>query len=298
MENKDVLYAKWLNGEISDDALRKATGEDTVQELKRVVDTVDNWSTKPYDTSRGFEKYQQKQQTHSGKGRRINLFRIASIAASIAIFAVCWVAFFNTNTATLKAGQGEQVEYVFVDESSVHLNAGSSIEYTKDWSEERRINLVGEGVFQVQSGKPFIVTTAQGTVTVLGTQFNVRAWGSQFIVECYEGKVQVEVENQKSILTANESVTVASGIMQQKISINYNSPSWEQGTSRFRNESLSAVCQELMRQYAVEVTLEATEREFSGNFPHDNLDKALNSICKPLGLSYSLSQDKRSVVIE
>ena len=42
------------------------------------------------------------------------------------------------------------------------------------WKNERSVNLDGEGFFKVAKGSKFDVETSAGTVSVVGTQFNVK----------------------------------------------------------------------------------------------------------------------------
>jgi hypothetical protein len=59
MDNKDVIYARWLSGEISDDELRSLEGEDALTELKRVKQAADSWSMPKYDAAAGYDKFKQ-----------------------------------------------------------------------------------------------------------------------------------------------------------------------------------------------------------------------------------------------
>jgi len=76
---------------------------------------------------------------------------------------------------TVSAERGGQAEINLADGSSVKLNSESSLKYKRNFNSESRIvNLNGEGYFEVVKGDyPFTVETLYGTVTVLGTKFNV-----------------------------------------------------------------------------------------------------------------------------
>ncbi|AHF90319.1 anti-FecI sigma factor FecR [Opitutaceae bacterium TAV5] len=82
------------------------------------------------------------------------------------------------------------------DGTKVTLNSGSSLDYPPLFGPYARIvRLTGEGYFDVahDAAKPFIVETSALRITVLGTQFNVRAFadGSKPEVSLVRGKVQV-----------------------------------------------------------------------------------------------------------
>lgn len=299
MNNKEERYAQWLNGEISDAELEAMDGSDTLQELKQVIEEVDQWSLPTYDTNSGYQKMQAKLNATPPKRQGINWLKVMGIAGVIGCLLFGLFYFYVNKPTELKADPGQHLNYAFQDGSEVWLNDGSSVEYnSSDWTTERTIALQGEALFEVSKGSPFTVNTHNGSITVLGTQFNVRAWGDNLYVECYEGKVQVTSGNQTTILTANQAVNVIGNEMKNNQAINNSAPTWQNGMSRFYDDTLTEVCNELERQYQITIDLQAKDRSFSGNFKHDDLDSALRSICTPLDLKYVISQDRKSVVIE
>lgn len=299
MKGKEVLYAKWLNGEISDDELRAVAGDDILTDLDRLVNNVDQWSMPKYDAVSGYEKFKQNKKVKPAKIRKINWFAISGIAASFLVLLFIGNQFLSNQDQVTFANNGKNENKIFADGSEIWLNDGSTITHNeKKWSDQRTIELTGEAMFEVTKGNSFVVNTQNGSIRVLGTQFNVRAWGSNLYVECYEGKVEVKANNQKVILIKNEAINVVLGNMNEKQVITNLTPSWQNSTSRFYNENLQQVFKELERQYDIKVNISATDRSFSGNFRHDNLENALKAICKPLGLKFTIGQDDKVVDIE
>ena len=299
MKHEDELLAKWLSGEVTDEQVIQAEGVESLEGLKRLVTAMDNWSMPAYNAAKSLKEFKANRQPRSSKIRKINWRAVGVVAASAAILIVAWFAFFKTNDIILTAEHGETQNFVFSDGSKVWLNDGSQIVYNgKDWISQRSIKLTGEALFEVTKGSPFVVTTHLGSVTVLGTQFNARAWGDNLHVECYEGRVRVNIDSQETILTANESVRSAGGTLLTKQDFTHASPSWQNATSRFYSEKLITVCEELERQFDIKIKLKDADRVFTGTFNHSDLDAALNNICKPLELTYRVSTDKKSVVIE
>lgn len=89
---------------------------------------------------------------------------------------------------------GEQKTIVLEDGSTVVLDTATAItaRFLKD---ERRIDLEqGQADFQVKSDKqkPFVVYAAGGSVTAVGTRFQVRAKGTGVSVVLLEGVVRVD----------------------------------------------------------------------------------------------------------
>ncbi|CAD5277381.1 MULTISPECIES: FecR family protein [unclassified Imperialibacter] len=105
-----------------------------------------------------------------------------SAAAVVALVAIGLSVFFIVNrnaTFRYETAYGETKEILLPDNSSVVLNANSSIEFRNDWSKKglREVWLDGEAFFEVVhtlNHQPFRVKVADGVaVEVLGTSFNV-----------------------------------------------------------------------------------------------------------------------------
>lgn len=89
---------------------------------------------------------------------------------------------------------GEQRTIVLEDGSKVVLDTATTLT-TRFLKNERRIDLEqGQADFQVASNKekPFVVHAAGGSVTAVGTRFQVRAKGTGVSVVLIEGMVKVE----------------------------------------------------------------------------------------------------------
>lgn len=92
-------------------------------------------------------------------------------------------------------GTGEQRSITLVDGSKVLLDAESQL--TVRYSEHQRKLLLtkGQAQFKVEHDKqrPFVVQAANGAVTALGTEFQVRVIGQEVLVTLLEGKVAVDM---------------------------------------------------------------------------------------------------------
>lgn len=87
---------------------------------------------------------------------------------------------------------------VLPDGSQVYLNHQSAISYEENFN-PRALTLTGEAYFTVVSGEsPFTVTTAHGTVEVLGTEFNVKTTSKQIAVDVKKGLVALKTKYHKS----------------------------------------------------------------------------------------------------
>jgi len=106
----------------------------------------------------------------------------------------------NTSLATfheIVAPLGSKTQVILPDQSVVVLNAGSKVRYFSDFGvKNREIWLQGEGYFTVFKNKKkrFIVRAGSLAIIALGTQFNVKAYTTEGIIETtlVEGKLKIE----------------------------------------------------------------------------------------------------------
>ncbi|MEM1120381.1 MAG: FecR domain-containing protein [Bacteroidota bacterium] len=300
-EEKDTLYARWLSGNISDEEKAELQRTGALEDLERLVADMDNVSFPPYAIDAGFAKLKANRST--GKAAILRTMRPkrqrAWLAAAASIlFLVGTFYFWGNQVDTVKADLGQTLAHTFLDSSTVILNDGSQISYDKGkWSENRAIQLVGEAVFQVEKGRPFMVQTALGSVEVLGTKFNVRAWNERLEITCFEGKVRVTQNNRSAELGAGEAVVGSRGQFSKKQIIDHQEPFWTVGLSKFSAVPFDQVLEELRRQYAVQIESPTINRPFNGSFRHDDLATAVQAVCKPMNLKYTISEDGKSVNI-
>lgn len=158
---------------------------------------------------------------------------------------------------TLETSNGEQVKLILPDQSSVFLNAASKITFPSNFSKlkERRINLSGEGYFEVSkdASHPFIVETVNQEVRVLGTHFNISAYQNEQAVKTtlIEGSVKI---NKDQILKPGQLAVNTAG----KISISQaNLPmetAWTRNDFHFDEEPSESVMLKVARWYNITVS--------------------------------------------
>ena len=151
------------------------------------------------------------------------------------------------------------------------------------------MELEGEAFFKVAKGSSFNVITKSGTVTVYGTQFNVKQRDNYSEVICYEGLVGVTYKSKETKLKPGDSFLIIDGKTIAKEKENRTMPSWLNNESTFKSLPYKTIVAEFERQYDVDITLmniDSTQL-FTGSFTHDNLEIALKSITLPLHLTYS-----------
>lgn len=297
---EDYKLAKWLNNELSEDELVEFKKDSDYELLNKIKENSAFLSTPSFDENRILQNVLK-----SEKGSKVITLQnwFVKIAA---VFVIGFGLYFGTQTmltTTQLAEKGNKTNFLLPDNSEVALNSDSEMEFKKwNWVNNRTLNLNGEAYFKVAKGKTFEVNTSLGKVTVLGTQFNVKARNNRFDVTCFEGKVKVKYNNQEIILTKGELISFENN---QKIvtkTILETQPSWINKEVSFEKENLLNVLSEIERQYNITFNYKNidTNQLFTGKIPTDNIDVALQIISatyhfeiqKDANKSYIISTNK------
>lgn len=167
------------------------------------------------------------------------------------------------------------------DGTRVWLNATSRLDYPVNFlRRERMVRLTGEAYFEVakDASRPFIVEANGVCTRVLGTSFNVQAYGdaSDVRTALVTGHVQVSLQGgtQTVDLTpGHEAVWVkgAGSFRTRAVDVN-KVTAWRHGQFLFDNESLETVTQMLSRWYGVQFVYDDGrhgQHTFSGRMSKD-----------------------------
>ncbi len=237
------------------------------------------------------------------KAKIIRLFKISGRVAAIFIPAfVIGVMYmhltgadiFKTssrNFCEIKAPLGAKSEIMLPDGSHVLLNAGSKIKYYTDFNvKNRNLFLEGEAYFKVAKNKriPLIVNVANINIRAVGTEFNVKAYKNERIIETtlIEGVVEITkgadkaAQSEKISLTPNQKAVYIKG--DNKLSV-YNTKNKE----RKEKMEVKAAPQEI---YMKPVILDKVEVAPIVAWTHDQLifrGETLENICVKLNRKYN-----------
>lgn len=187
----------------------------------------------------------------------------------------------------------ETRQHILPDQSAIELTAGSSITVDEDtWDQNRFVSLTGEAFFNVARGESFTVETNNATVIVLGTSFNIKESEGKTEVVCLTGKVRVIAKSTgiENTIIANESVEIQKNKV-DKIEYSKIYIPWKAEKFDFENTAMSQVIQEIESSFDIQINLpdSYSETEFTGTFERSKLDVALQSICWPMKLNYSIN---------
>jgi len=188
------------------------------------------------------------------------------------------------------------------DGTTVWLNRNSELLYPEIFSgETRTIYLKGEAFFEVTPTrkKPFIVLSGISKTSVLGTSFNLRAYG-------YEDDIRLTVATGKvalSLADDKEAVIVASGklavLTNKTKSITHgqntdaNFLSWKTKHLEFNDNPIAELIQPLERYYGIEIRVQNPETlncRFTGDFQETDIENTIKIITKATGTTYELNE--------
>lgn len=294
---QENYLAKWLTNELTEAELEEFKKSKEYATYQRIADTSKDLKAPEFDSNLAWQQLQNlKGPQDSTKVITLSPFKaFLRVAAVIAVLLTGAYFYFNTLDETFITELAENREITLPDSSQILLNAESELSYSeKNWDLERAIKLDGEAYFKVAKGKKFTVSTSQGTVTVLGTQFNVENRNNFFEVTCYEGLVSVLFDGEEFKLPAGNSAIAINGrLMKSQVPVN-GQPSWVNNESSFKSIPLKFVLAELQRQHNLEISLKDIDENqlFTGTFSNTNLDLALKSISTPLQISFKLEGNK------
>ena len=212
------------------------------------------------------EQYNQKVIPQSKKV--VPMFsRFSKIAAAIVLLigSLASVYFYLGNAAKVESkiiqvvGNGQK-KVLLSDGSVAWLNENARLSYPDLFLDnERKVELSGEAFFEIVKNpdKPFIVSTNNASVKVLGTSFNVNTQARVTEVSVTTGIVQVQPNSSSNHVTlkAGYSATVnEKGIASFQTS-NQNYNSWRTGVFVFNQASLETVVKDLNTFYNTKIRL-------------------------------------------
>jgi ferric-dicitrate binding protein FerR (iron transport regulator) len=247
---------------------------------------------------RGFNAFTRRLQAKRQKKMIRSLLRYAAI--SLLLIASTFFltrAFFIQSTGvqelnTLYVPAGQRAQLTLHDGTQVWLNAQSTLTYPARFTGKRReVSVEGEAYFDVAENrkKPFVVTTQQLTMKVLGTEFNVYSYpGTGYIkTDLVEGSLAIYstlLPNINVTLKPNEQLIAKEGNMFVREMQNSDYFLWKDGIYTFENERLLDIIEKLQLYYDVKIIVKDPEIfnvRYTGKFrQRDGIDEILRIIQK------------------
>lgn len=223
------------------------------------------FQTVSFNTAAAWEKVDNNIR---GKEKKAMVFPIKRLAIAVAFLAAIFTGWYiwssgNTSMQQITATEA-MVPVTLPDGSSVVLRKGSTIEYTASFDGAvRRIALKGEAWFQVlhNARQPFLISTDNSTIKVLGTSFLVHSTdkGDEVIVST--GKVSMsgkQAESKQVILTAGQKAVLTNGDLLQETVSDSNYLAWKTGLLEFRNTPLTQALDAVADYYDLPILIPDT----------------------------------------
>ncbi|MCT4602168.1 MAG: FecR domain-containing protein [Marinifilum sp.] len=295
MKEKDETYiARWLSGDLKEDQRKEFEQTEDFHLYQKIADSSAQLKTPDFNKQEAFEKLKAARHKQT-RIRKITL--TLSMAASIAL--LIFGAGILTLHESVTCGYGQQASVLLPDGSEVVLNAKSKLSYYKwNWNNKRSVKLEGEAFFSVQKSKaPFTVKSRQGSVEVLGTQFNVRDNDQFYEVSCYTGKVRTSTRLAQQILTKDMGLR-QEGNNVSRFQVKATKPSWINGETSLDNVSLQQVLALLGEQYELTFIHDGIDlnQRFSGTFTNKDVDIALKTVFSTLDIEYQLNKSTVTLI--
>ena len=290
---KENLLSKWLDHSLTDTEQEAFEQTDAFRSYQKIDQLAQSFKAPEFEIASQYALLQEKKASEESKTTSWKqvAFRIAAIF--VIAFGLYWALSQPSNT-TFTAHHSEHISLELPDASEVILNAGSELTYDDaHWNTNRNVTLNGEGYFRVASGKQFSVHTSHGVVAVKGTQFNVISRPEFFEVTCFEGRVEIALNDDVHTLTAGRTLRWSNEQLENQLTALIE-PTWLQHKSVFKSVPLHYVLDEIERQYDIDIVTNDIDTQviFTGSFTHKNLPTALQAITIPLTLSYEINDDK------
>lgn len=201
--------------------------------------------------------------------------------------------------------KGEKRSITLSDGTKIKLNSNSKLIVPQQFpAHERKVSLVGEAYFEVSedASRPFIITSREINVAVLGTSFNVRAYPSENTVQVAvaTGTVSVEKTADKSpidqepiLLSPNEMVTYfkATGNANKESFDPMAVFAWKDDILYFKDADIYTVIERLEQWYGVTFIVKTQlneDKDLNGSFRDKSLSAILDGLSYVFGFDYQI----------
>ncbi|WP_443937787.1 FecR family protein [Pedobacter sp. MW01-1-1] len=208
---------------------------------------------------------------------------------------------------TLSTPKGGQYQIELPDGTKVWLNALSTLRFPNTFthSATRKVELTGEAYFEVKPDKtkPFLVSTQDQTLEVLGTHFNINAYGDEVsqrttlvegrvkLTNSYDGKNMLLHPGEQAVLSKSNVLNSNKADIQLALA-------WKNNLISFENETIENILPQLIRWYNIDVRYEGkkpTDR-FSGSIQKfKNIAEVLNTLQLTNKIHFKI--EGRSVIV-
>ena len=333
MESKknieEALLIRYFSGELSsEESIFVENWIEESEENKKLAEQILHiffsidilQSAKNLETDKALKKVRKRILTKT-KYSFTNIFK--RVAAILILPFFCATLYFFVKDAsepvqliTMKASIGMVASFTLPDSTKVWLNAGSTLKYPAKFNgKTREVELEGEAFFNVTKDDKckFVVSLKDSlSVEVLGTKFNIEAYGDDNIINTtlVEGNIQFShYHNGNKILTqVMPAQRLTYNSKENEVSVKNVSVmpdiAWKYNKIIFEKTSLEDALKILKQHYNVEFIIrdEALKNNsFTGKFTEEQLETILIFFSISTDIKYrrinrSNNEDKRDII--
>lgn len=191
------------------------------------------------------------------------------------------------------------------DGTVIWLKPNSRITYAEKFSAHkfRQVSLSGEAFFDVKRDtlRPFIIKTGNINTKVLGTSFNIKAYGNsdRAEVSVITGKVLVYLDkpinkkrNTAVYLLPNQKAVYSKATAELQKENDFTLKIWKRDNFSFDDTPIPEVIRILEKHFSIKIQVidpEINKYTLKADFNHQNLPNILELLSKSMGVSYQIS---------
>lgn len=200
---------------------------------------------------------------------------------------------------------GKRVDIVFSDGTKMYINSGSKVIYPAVFADDKREILVeGEVYLDVAKNPhcPFIVKTKGFDIRVLGTSFNVSAYGKEISasVVLVQGSVVVTTEDKHEVqLKPNQLIDIKGNQTQVREVDVSEYISWKENMLKINQKHLDEVFSKLALYYGYRIQYSSGVAAMSITGKLDllpDIKDVLDNLCLSFPLKYTMNESKEIYV--
>ncbi|SEN99878.1 FecR family protein [bacterium A37T11] len=179
--------------------------------------------------------------------------------------------------AQISLPRAQRYRLELADGSKVWLNSKSTIRFAVDFENRRQVEMEGEAYFEIAQDvdNPFKVKSAEITVNVLGTSFNISNYQADpsSSVTLMEGAVNLQYNQGKTckLIPGQQAYFNTRGVREPILrSVNIKEiGAWRDGLFAFRQDSIIQVMDNLSHWYDIRINYEGSKPTalFTGTIP-------------------------------
>ncbi|MDD7888023.1 FecR family protein [Flavivirga sp. 57AJ16] len=211
---------------------------------------------------------------------------------------------------TLKIPFGKKFTLELSDGSLVTLNSGTTFRFPQNFLSEgeRKVFIEGEAFFQVKEDKarPFIVSSSEVDVRVLGTKFNISTYPEDKYINTVlvSGSVSLIGKNKEiaslqysQLLSPGEKAgwnSRANRFIVEKVDTDLYT-TWVDGKLLFRGMTFKRIRIKLERHYNVKIVnenLSLDNMTFLASFDIESIEEVIETFKRNYGINYEIKDNK------